>query len=290
MKGIILAGGTGSRLYPMTLSVNKQLLPVYDKPMIYYPLCTLMSSKIREILIISGPNELPLYKNLLKDGSQWGIRFEYAIQQNPDGLAQALIIAEQFTDGDPSLMILGDNLFFSSDLHRIIGNIDETIPGASIFAYRVNDPERYGVVEFDSDKKAVSIEEKPKHPKSQFAVTGLYYYDGMAAEYARTLKPSQRGELEITDLNMVYLKKQQLDVHILSRGTAWLDTGTPESLLDASDFVRIVESRQGLKIGCPEEIAFKLGWIDQQQLLTLAKPLSKNNYGRYLTQLAYGEL
>lgn len=290
MKGIILAGGTGSRLYPMTLSVNKQLLPVYDKPMIYYPLCTLISSKIREILIISGPNELPLYKNLLKDGSQWGIRFEYAIQQNPDGLAQALIIAEQFTDGDPSLMILGDNLFFSSDLHRIIGNIDETIPGASIFAYRVNDPERYGVVEFDSDKKAVSIEEKPKHPKSQFAVTGLYYYDGMAAEYARTLKPSQRGELEITDLNMVYLKKQQLDVHILSRGTAWLDTGTPESLLDASDFVRIVESRQGLKIGCPEEIAFKLGWIDQQQLLTLAKPLSKNNYGRYLTQLAYGEL
>lgn len=261
MQGIILAGGTGSRLFPMTLSVNKQLLPVYDKPMIYYPISTLMGAGIRDILIISGPAELPLYQRLLKDGSQWGVHFDYALQEHPDGLAQALLIAEPFTKGRPAVMILGDNLFVSPDLNRILRNLDESATGATVFAYPVTDPERYGVVEFDDSLRAISIEEKPRVPKSKYAVTGIYHYDGHAAEYARTLKPSARGELEITDLNMIYLKRGELKVHILSRGTAWLDTGTPDSLLDASDFVRIIENRQGLKIGCPEEIAFNQGWM-----------------------------
>lgn len=290
MQGIILAGGTGSRLFPMTLSVNKQLLPVYDKPMIYYPISTLMSAGIRDILIISGPAELPLYQRLLKDGSQWGVHFDYALQELPDGLAQALLIAEPFTKGRPAVMILGDNLFVSPDLNRILSSLDETATGATVFAYPVTDPERYGVVEFDDKMRALSIEEKPQAPKSKYAVTGIYHYDGHAAEYARTLKPSARGELEITDLNMIYLRRGELKVHILSRGTAWLDTGTPESLLDASDFVRIIENRQGLKIGCPEEIAFNQGWITGEELLTLAAPLSKNLYGQYLISLAHGEL
>ncbi len=290
MKGIVLAGGTGSRLFPMTLSVNKQLLPVYDKPMIYYPIATLMAAGIREILIIAGPKELKLYENLLGDGDRWGVHFKYAVQASPDGLAQALIIAEPFTQGTPSVMILGDNLFFSSNLHRILRDIDTCQPGAAVFAYRVTDPERYGVVEFDEHMQAISIEEKPKAPKSQYAVTGLYYYDGHAAEYAKTLKPSARGELEITDLNMIYLQRGELKVNILSRGTAWLDTGTPESLMDASDFVRIIENRQGLKVGCPEEIAYKEGWISAEQLIELARPLSKNDYGKYLIDLANGEL
>ena len=290
MKGIVLAGGTGSRLFPMTLSVNKQLLPVSDKPMIYYPIATLMAAGIREILIIAGHKELTLYESLLGDGERWGVQFKYAVQASPDGLAQALIIAEPFTQGEPSVMILGDNLFFSSNLHRILRDIDTSQHGAAVFAYRVTDPERYGVVEFDAKMQAVSIEEKPKMPKSQYAVTGLYYYDGHAAEYAKTLKPSARGELEITDLNMIYLQRGELKVNILSRGTAWLDTGTPESLMDASDFVRIIENRQGLKVGCPEEIAYKQGWISSEQLIELAKPLSKNDYGKYLIDLAKGEL
>ena len=290
MQGIILAGGTGSRLFPMTLSVNKQLLPVYDKPMIYYPISTLMGAGIRDILIISGPAELPLYQRLLKDGSQWGVHFDYALQEHPDGLAQALLIAEPFTKGRPAVMILGDNLFVSPDLNRILRNLDESATGATVFAYPVTDPERYGVVEFDAKMRAISIEEKPRAPKSKYAVTGIYHYDGHAAEYARTLKPSARGELEITDLNMIYLKRGELKVHILSRGTAWLDTGTPDSLLDASDFVRIIENRQGLKIGCPEEIAFNQGWIGRDELLALAAPLSKNLYGQYLIDLAHGEL
>lgn len=290
MQGIILAGGTGSRLFPMTLSVNKQLLPVYDKPMIYYPISTLMGAGIRDILIISGPAELPLYQRLLKDGSQWGVHFDYALQKHPDGLAQALLIAEPFTKGRPAVMILGDNLFVSPDLNRILRNLDESATGATVFAYPVTDPERYGVVEFDAKMRALSIEEKPTSPKSKYAVTGIYHYDGHAAEYARTLKPSARGELEITDLNMIYLKRGELKVHILSRGTAWLDTGTPDSLLDASDFVRIIENRQGLKIGCPEEIAFNQGWIGRDELLALAAPLSKNLYGQYLIDLAHGEL
>lgn len=290
MQGIILAGGTGSRLFPMTLSVNKQLLPVYDKPMIYYPISTLMGAGIRDILIISGPAELPLYQRLLKDGSQWGMHFDYALQEHPDGLAQALLIAEPFTKGRPAVMILGDNLFVSPDLNRILRNLDESATGATVFAYPVTDPERYGVVEFDDSLRAISIKEKPRAPKSKYAVTGIYHYDGHAAEYARTLKPSARGELEITDLNMIYLKRGELKVHILSRGTAWLDTGTPDSLLDASDFVRIIENRQGLKIGCPEEIAFNQGWIGRDELLALAAPLSKNLYGQYLIDLAHGEL
>lgn len=286
MKGIILAGGTGSRLYPMTYTVNKQLLPIYDKPMIYYPISTLMSAGIREMLIISGANELEKYKLLLGNGNKWGVRFEYAVQEKPEGLAQALIIGEEYLNGDACVMILGDNLFFSSNLHNKIKINTPTFEGATIFAYRVTDPERYGVVEFDENQKAISIEEKPIHPRSQFAVTGLYIFDKNAPKYAKTLKPSKRNELEITDLNMIYLKKGLLNVQILSRGTAWLDTGTPESLLDASDFVRIIESRQGMKVGCPEEIAFKLGFISREELIKLSQKYSKNNYGKYLLEIS----
>lgn len=284
-KGIILAGGTGSRLYPMTTCVNKQLLPVYDKPMIYYPLTTLMSAGIREILIISGENELPLYRRLLGDGSQWGLSLAYKVQPSPDGLAQALILGEEFLSSSPCALILGDNMFFSADLHKTMQALDPDREGSTIFAYKVNEPERYGVVEFDQDRRAVSIEEKPKVPKSHFAVTGLYFYDRHASEYAKTIKPSARGELEITDLNMIYLKKGTLNVEILTRGSAWLDTGTPESLLDASDFVRIIESRQGMKIGCPEETAFKMDFIDKPQLLSLIEPIKSSNYGKYLARM-----
>ena len=282
-KGIILAGGTGSRLYPMTFCVNKQLLPIYDKPMIYYPLSTIMSANIDEILIITRSKELELYTELFGDGSKLGLNIEYAIQESPDGLAQSFIIAEKFLNNAPSALILGDNLFFSSDLHIKMQNIKAD--GATIFAYRVDDPSRYGVIDFDKDKKAISIEEKPLHPKSNYAVTGLYFYDNNASHYAKQLKPSARGELEITDLNMVYLNEKKLNVEILSKGTAWLDTGTPESLLDASDFVRIMEQRQGIKLGCIEEIAYNKGLINKEQLLKLAQKLNKTAYGKYLIEL-----
>lgn len=288
LKGIILAGGTGSRLYPMTLCVNKQLLPVYDKPMIYYPISTLISSGIKDILIISGPYEMELYKKLLGNGSQWGINFSYALQEKPEGLAQALIIGEQFLDNHPCCMILGDNLFFSSDLNKKIQSSISDDIGAKVFAYRVNDPQRYGVVEFDENMQAVSIEEKPLEPKSSYAVTGLYIFDQHAPAYAKTLKKSARGELEITDLNMIYLNKKQLNVEILSRGTAWLDTGTANSLMDASDFVRIIQTRQGILVGSPEESAYNNGFIDSNQLLDLAKSLEKSAYGLYLINLAKG--
>lgn len=285
-RGIILAGGTGSRLYPMTTCVNKQLLPIYDKPMIYYPLTTLMSAGIREIMVISGPGELPLYEKLLGDGTQWGLKFAYRIQPRPEGLAQALLLGEEFLEGMPCALILGDNLFFSPDLHHTMQAISPERQGATIFAYRVNEPQRYGVVEFDEHHDAISIEEKPSAPRSQYAVTGLYFYDSSAPELARAIRPSQRGELEITDLNLIYLHQGQLQVRLLGRGSAWLDTGTPESLLDASDFVRIIESRQGMKIGCPEETAFRMHYIDREQLLHLIAPIRSSKYGQYLERVA----
>lgn len=284
-KGIILAGGSGTRLYPVTQVVSKQLLPVFDKPMIYYPLTTLMLADVREVLLISTPQDIPLFKKLLSDGSQWGIDIQYAVQPSPDGLAQALTIAEDFLDGSPSVLILGDNIFYGDALHEKLMIANQRPQGATIFAYHVNDPERYGVAEFDKDGKVISLEEKPDQPKSNYAVTGLYFYDEHAPKYAKQIKPSHRGELEITDLNKIYLEKSQLSLERMSRGYAWLDTGTHESLLEAQQFVQIIERRQGLKIACPEEIAYRSNWIDKAQLETLAKPMLKNGYGKYLMQV-----
>ena len=284
-KGIILAGGSGTRLYPATQVISKQLLPVLDKPMIYYPLTTLMLADVREILLISTPNDITLFQRLLGDGSQWGLAIDYAVQPSPDGLAQALTIGEQFLNGSPSVLILGDNIFYGHSLHKKLAAAHARENGATIFAYRVRDPERYGVAEFGKDGKVRSLEEKPTLPKSNYVVTGLYFYDERAPSYAKQIKPSHRGELEITDLNKIYLQKQQLNVEYVSRGYAWLDTGTHESLLEAHQFVQAIEHRQGLKIACPEEIAFCKGWINKSALKALAQPMLKNSYGQYLMQI-----
>lgn len=285
-KGIILAGGSGTRLYPATQVISKQLLPVYDKPMIYYPLSVLMLSGIREILIISTPRDTPNFKELLGNGGQWGLEIEYAIQPSPDGLAQALIIAEKFLDGSPSTLILGDNIFYGNSLDERLASANQRERGATVFAYRVHDPERYGVAEFSKDGKVRSLEEKPSVPKSNYAVTGIYFYDEHASVYAKQLKPSHRGELEITDLNQIYLEKGQLSVELMSRGYAWLDTGTHESLVEAHQFVQTLEHRQGLKIACPEEIAYQKGWITKKELTALGQAISNSSYGRYLCNLA----
>jgi glucose-1-phosphate thymidylyltransferase len=288
MKGLILAGGSGLRLYPMTQVISKQLLPVYDKPMIYYPLSILMLAGIREILVISTPQDTPRFESLLGDGSRFGLSISYAVQHAPEGLAQAFVIAEDFIDGEPCSLILGDNIFYGSDLEPKLQRAAGRTDGASVFAYAVSDPERYGVVEIDADERAVSLEEKPARPKSRYAVTGLYFYDARVCERARTLRPSARGELEITDLNRTYLERGELAVEVLGRGTAWLDTGTQESLLAASNFVETIEERQGFKICCPEEIAYYMGYINEGDLRTLAEPLASSGYGDYLLSLVSG--
>ena len=285
-KGIILAGGSGTRLYPITYAMSKQLLPVYDKPMIYYPLSVLMLAGIKDILIISTPQDIGRFEELLKDGKQWGVNIEYKIQPSPDGLAQAFILGEEFLAGAPAALVLGDNIFFGHDLHEMLQDANEQTSGATVFSYHVNDPERYGVVEFDADKKAVSIEEKPTNPKSNYAVTGLYFYDSNVVEYAKTIKPSKRGELEITDLNQIYLDKGLLNVQAMDRGYAWLDTGTHESLHDAGSFVASIQKRQGLQVACVEEIAYRMGYIARKQLIALAQPLLKSDYGQYLLKVA----
>ena len=284
-KGIILAGGSGTRLYPVTKTISKQLLPVYDKPMIYYPLTTLMLGDIQEILIISTPQDLPQFENLLGDGSQWGLKLSFKEQPSPDGLAQAFILGEDFIGDDLSTLILGDNIFYGHDLENLLHSANTRESGATVFAYHVNDPERYGVAEFNADNQVISLEEKPQNPKSNYAVTGLYFYDQKVVELANHLKPSARGELEITDLNKLYLDSNELFVEMMDRGYAWLDTGTHDSLLDASQFISTIENRQGLKVACPEEIAYRKQWITKTDLTDLAKPLMKNQYGEYLLKL-----
>ena len=284
-KGIILAGGSGTRLHPATLAMSKQLLPVYDKPMVYYPLSTLMLAGIRDVLLISTPQDIPRFQALLGDGSRWGIDLSYCVQPSPDGLAQAFILGKRFVNGGPSSLVLGDNIFYGHDLHRLLRDADGRPRGASVFAYHVHDPERYGVVAFDNDRRALSIEEKPPAPQSNYAVTGLYFYDEQVCDIAAGIKPSARGELEITDVNACYLAQGELSVEIMGRGYAWLDTGTHDSLLEAGQFIATLEKRQGLKVACPEEIAYRSGWISAAELEALAEPMRKNGYGHYLQQV-----